>query len=185
MPKRTHKDIIKGRGGVDARIINPCYTESDASKNAAPCDRPRRGAYMDSTPQFLDLFVDSTGELLYFLAVLAISQAALLMALGQRLRGRSEVAAGRFVVLLAGTVLAWIALMGGALYTLAADTSSDAILPPLERAVNALVIVFSGAALLAADSPRPERGMWRLTGALSIAIVIGYAITAVAWSPLA
>ena len=57
---------------------------------------------MDSTPEFLDLFVDSTGELLYFLAVLAISQAALLMALGQRLRGRREVAAGRFVVLLAG-----------------------------------------------------------------------------------
>ena len=140
---------------------------------------------MDSTPEFLELFVDSTGELLYFLTVLAISQAALLMALGQRLRGRREVAAGRYVVLLAGTVLAWIALMGGALYTLAADTTPDAILPPLERAVNALVIVFSGAALLAADSPRSERGMWRLVGALAIAIVVGYAITAATWSPLA
>lgn len=140
---------------------------------------------MDSTPQFLDLFVDSTGELLYFLAVLAISQAALLMALGQRLRGRREVAAGRFVVLLAGTVLAWIALMGGALYTIAADTTPNAILPPLERAVNALVIVFTSAALLAADSPRPERSMWRLTGALAVAIVVAYGVSAAIWAPLA
>lgn len=140
---------------------------------------------MDSTPDFLDLFVDSTGELLYFLAVLAISQAALLMALGQRLRGRSETAAGRFVVLLAGVVLAWIALMGGALYALATDTGPDAILPPLERAVNTLVIVFTASALLAADSPRPQPGAWRVTGLLAVAVVAGYVYTAITWSPLA
>lgn len=140
---------------------------------------------MDSTPEFLELFVDSTGELLYFLAVLAISQAALLMALGQRLRGRSEIAAGRFVVLLAGVVVAWIALMGGALYALATDTPSDAILPPLERAVNALVIVFTGAALLAADSPRAQRRAWTITALLAAAIGAGYFYTAAAWSDLA
>ena len=45
---------------------------------------------MDSAPEFLNLFVEPTGELIYFLAVIAITQAALFMALGQRLRGSGK-----------------------------------------------------------------------------------------------
>jgi hypothetical protein len=140
---------------------------------------------MDSAPEFLNLFVDPTGELLYFLAVIAISQAALLMALGQRLRGAAEVAAGRYTVLLAGIVLAWIALMGGALYTLATDTTADAILPPLERAVNLVVIILASAALLAADSEQPVRRSWRATALLCLLAIGAYIYTAATWQPLA
>ncbi|MBN1202346.1 MAG: hypothetical protein JXJ20_10865 [Anaerolineae bacterium] len=140
---------------------------------------------MDSAPEFLDLFIEPTGELIYFLAVIAISLSALLMALGQRMRGSSERAAGRYTVLLSGVVLAWIALMGGALYVLITDTADEAVLPPLERAVNTLVIIFSSTALLAADSERPPRGLWVLVVLLSLGLIGAYAYTANAWYPLA
>lgn len=140
---------------------------------------------MDSAPEFLNLFTESTGELLYFLVVFMISQAALLMALSQRLRSPSEVAAGRYTLLLTGVVLAWITLMGGALYALISDTPADAILPPLERAINALVIVLASAALLAADSVNDERGMWRSVALLSLLIIVGGVLTVLEWEPLA
>ncbi|WP_119066773.1 ATP-binding protein [Aggregatilinea lenta] len=140
---------------------------------------------MDSAPEFLDLFTESTGELLYFLVVIMIGQAALLMALSQRLRSKSETAAGHYAILLTGVVLAWITLMGGALYALVTDTPADAILPPLERANNALVVVLAGAALLAADSHQSERGFWRVVGLLSLLIVAVGAATVVQWHPLA
>jgi hypothetical protein len=104
---------------------------------------------MHSAPEFLNLFVEPTGELIYFLAVIAISQATMLMALGQRLRGPSESAAGRYALLLGLIVVAWIAMGAGGLYALVTDTPDEAILPPLERAINALVIVLASAALLA------------------------------------
>lgn len=140
---------------------------------------------MDSAPEFLNLFVEPTGELIYFLAVIAISQATLLMALGQRLRGKSEVAAGRYALLMAGIVVAWIAMGAGGLYALVTDTPDEAILPPLERAVNTEVILLASAALLAADSRRSERGMWRMVVLLSLALALAYAVTAVIWRPLA
>jgi signal transduction histidine kinase len=140
---------------------------------------------MDSAPEFLNLFVEPTGELLYFLAVIAISQGALLMAFGQRMRGKSESAAGRYTVLLTGVVLAWITLMGGALYALISDTPDDAIMPPLERAVNTLVIIFASAALLAADSSRSERRLWLTVVFLALLVTAGYAYTANTWHSLA
>ncbi|MDH7570308.1 MAG: DUF6259 domain-containing protein, partial [Armatimonadota bacterium] len=50
------------------------------------------------------------------------------------------------------------------------DTPNDAVLPPLERAINTLVIVFSSAALLAADSEKSERRAWRLSSLLILLI---------------
>lgn len=140
---------------------------------------------MDSAPEFLDLFTESTGELLYFLVIIMIGQAALLMTLGQRMRSTSETVAGHYATLLTGVVLAWITLMGGALYALVTDTPAEAILPPLERAINALVVVLAGAALLAADSPQSERGFWRIVALLSLLIVGAGAMTVVQWRPLA
>ncbi len=140
---------------------------------------------MDSAPEFLNLFVEPTGELIYFLAVIAISQATALMALGQRLRGAHERAAGRYVALLGAVVLAWIAMGVGGLYSLVTDTPSEAVLPPLERAVNAAVILLAGAALLGADSEKPERGLWRVLGLLLVLLTAGYALTAAQWHGLA
>ncbi len=140
---------------------------------------------MTSAPEFLNLFVQPTGELLYFLAVIALTQAALFMALGQRLRGKDEVAAGRYVVLMTATLVAWLAMGVGGLVALVTDTPADAILPPLERAVNLLVVIFTGAALLSADSTHAERRTWRTVGLLVAGTLAAYAYTAHAWHPLA
>lgn len=139
---------------------------------------------MDSAPEFLNLFVEPTGELIYFLAVIAISQAVLLMALGQRVRGPNEVAAGRYTVLLAGIVLTWLGMMVGGLYVVITDTPDEAILPPLERAINALVIVLAGTALLTADRPGSIRGTWRILLLITVLLVAAYAYTAIRWEPL-
>jgi signal transduction histidine kinase len=140
---------------------------------------------MNSAPEFLNLFVEPTGELIYFLAVFAISQATMLMALGQRLRGSSETAAGRYVVLLTGIVAAWMAMGAGGLVALTTHTPDNAILPPLERAVNLLVIILAGAGLLAADSPKSERRMWRVVTVASLAVIVAYFYTAIRWDSLA
>jgi len=140
---------------------------------------------MDSAPEFLNLFVEPTGELIYFLAVVAISQATMLMALGHRLRGSTEKAAGRYAVLLTFIVLAWIAMGVGGLYSLVTDTPDEAILPPLERAVTAEVVLLAGVALLAADSEQNERRTWRAVGLVSLALGAAYVLTAVRWHDLA
>ena len=140
---------------------------------------------MSSTPDFLNLFVQPTGELLYFLAVIALTQAALFMALGQRLRGKDEAAAGRYVVLMTATLLAWLAMGVGGLVALITHTSAGAILPPLERAVNLLVVIFTGAALLSADSRPDERRPWRALAVLTLGTLAAYAYTARAWFSLA
>jgi signal transduction histidine kinase len=140
---------------------------------------------MDSAPEFLNLFVEPTVELIYFLAVFVISQAAMLMALGQRLRGKTEIAAGHYAALLAGVVLAWLAMGVGGLVALIANAPDEAILPPLERAVNVLVILFASAGLLAADSERSERRLWQALAAASLMVVVAYLITAARWYGLA
>ncbi|MBN1680571.1 MAG: hypothetical protein JW966_09780 [Anaerolineae bacterium] len=140
---------------------------------------------MDSAPDFLNLFIEPTGELVYFLVVIAISQSAMLMALSQRLRGTSEVAAGRYTLLLGGVVLAWLMMGIGALYALIADVPDEAILPPLERAVNAMVIVLTAVALLSADSDRAERGLWGAATLVGVALIAFYAYSAHTWYSLA
>lgn len=140
---------------------------------------------MDSAPEFLNLFVEPTGELIYFLAVIAISQASLFMAFGQRLRGRDEVAAGRYAVLLGMAVLAWLAMGLGGLVALITDTPDSAILPPLERAVSLLVILYVGAALLAADSDTRQKALWRVLAVLTAIVLAAYAYTAVQWHEVA
>ena len=134
---------------------------------------------------FLNLFVTPPGNMLYFLAVIALSQATLFMALEQRLRGREEHAAGRYVVAAAGIVLAWLALAIGAVLALTTDQPTEQILPPLERAINTLVIVLVGWAFLRSEEARQSR-VWNL-GLLLMLILIagGYAYTASQWLPLA
>lgn len=139
---------------------------------------------MDSAPDILNLFVEPTGEMIYFLAVIAISQASLFMALGQRLRGEEEVAAGRYTLLLTFTMLSWLAMGVGGLVALITDTADEAILPPLERAVNMLVITFVGAALLTADRRDKDRTVWRVVGALALITIAAYAYTAARWIDL-
>ncbi|MEP7286341.1 MAG: ATP-binding protein [Chloroflexota bacterium] len=149
---------------------------------------------MGATPDLLNLFAGSAVALLYFLIVILLSQAALFMALGQRFRGSREVAASRYTLASVGVMLAWMVLMIGALVALLTHRPVELILPPLDRAVSAIVILLVGWAFLTArqpvqmvqpngrlSKPRTSRGLtfWTLLGLLVIAAAYGY--TAVSW----
>lgn len=138
---------------------------------------------MDAPPNLLNLFVEPTGALLYFLAVFILSQAALFMALGQRLRGNQERAAGRYALASFGVVIAWIALMVGALVVLLTRTPSGAVLPPLDRAVSTLIVLIVGWAFVTADSPAGEGFLNALFVVLALAVVAGFVYTETQWIP--
>jgi len=130
---------------------------------------------------FLDIFVRSPGELLYFFTVIAISLASLFMALSQRLRRPDDVTAGRFTIALLGVVIAWVLLMGGSLLALLTDREAVQVLPPLERFASVVTILLLTWAFAAGTA-----GLWgRLpTYILVLSIVVagvGYGLSATEW----
>src|SRR5664279_4027159 len=114
---------------------------------------------------FTNLFVRPPGDLLYYLAVIAISLAGFFMAagqlwrrsnaaapgssdqggffaaLGQLLRRPDARAPGRYSGAMLGIVAAWMLLLIGAMIALVAGQAADAILPPLERLVQVVTIL--------------------------------------------
>lgn len=137
---------------------------------------------LKTTEDFINLFLDSTGELLYFIAIFVIYQAALLIAFDQRHRSNKEIAAGRYTVALALAQLTWLMLMGGALYEIVVDEAAS-IMPPLEHAVNAIVLVCLSWGLLTAEYPQKSHGL-SLVYALTIAGLLGaFAYTLQEWNP--
>jgi hypothetical protein len=97
----------------------------------------------------LNLFNEPSVRLVYYMVVIVLSCAALFMAFGQRMRGATEGGAGRYATAAFGVVWAWAALMIGALAVIV--TRNAQILPPLDRAVSALVILLIGWSFLTAD----------------------------------
>lgn len=137
---------------------------------------------LQTTQDFVNLFVDSTGELLYFISIFVIYQAALLMALDQRRRSDKEMAAGRYVVSLAMAELAWLALMGGALYEVVVDDAAN-IMPPLEYAVNAIVLMSLSWGLLTAEYQRKPYFLSIFSVVAGVALVAGFVYTLQQWTP--
>jgi signal transduction histidine kinase len=136
---------------------------------------------VDTAQDFIELLVDSTtGELFYFLAVFVASQAALLMALDQRLRYRHEPAAKRYSVALAGVTLAWLVLMFGAWLEIVVNDPLQGVLPPLERAVNAVVLVFWGWTLLTADRQK-DHDAAVVSILLILILLAGFGYTQLNW----
>ncbi len=131
---------------------------------------------------FTTMFVRPPGDLLYFLIVIAVSQAGFFMALGQRLRRSKERAAGRYALATLGLVLAWALLMVGALYALLSNQSAESILPPLERVVQVASILLLGWAFLTADHDHWGRLPNLLLLVLLLLVVIGYIVTGIDWA---
>jgi signal transduction histidine kinase len=134
-----------------------------------------------SSIEFVNLFVRSPGDLIYFLIVIAVSQAAFFMALGQRLRRPQDRSAQRYVLAGAGVVATWVFLMIGALAALLTGQDPASVLPPLERAVTVSTILLLGWAFLTAD-----HAAWPRTSNLVLltllAVVIGaYLFTGIEW----
>ncbi len=141
---------------------------------------------MGFTPDLLNLFSNPAVALLYYLSVILLSQAALFMALGQKVRGPMERSAARYATASIGVLAAWGVMMIGAMVVLVTRKPVGAILPPLDRAVSAMVVLLVGWAFLTADqqqnTDRPT-GRWltAFVGLLALIIVGAYAYTAVQW----
>ncbi|MBE2181889.1 MAG: hypothetical protein IAE89_00560 [Anaerolineae bacterium] len=134
---------------------------------------------MTPSSNFSNMLVVSPGNLIYYLAVFAISLAALFMSLGIRKRGR----VGQiYTTATVGTVIAWTLLMLSALFSLVSNTSPDAILPPIDRLVQTLVILLLGWAFLTADHERFGRAGPALLLILMAWAAIGYIVTGIEWA---
>ncbi len=153
-------------------------------------------------PDLLNLFVEPSVALLYFMSVIVLSYAALFMALGQRMRGPVEREAGRYALASLGVAVAWMILMVGAMAVLITSRPAATIMPPLDRAVGALVVLLIGWAFLTANpqpqpqpvkpttapwleapAPRRYRGRWitAITALLFLVTIGGYVYTATQW----
>lgn len=131
---------------------------------------------------FTSLFVRPPGDLIYYLVVIALTQAGFFMALGQRLRRKDSRAAGRYSLATLGTVIAWALLLVGAMIALATQQPSDAILPPLERFVQVVTILLLAWAFLTADHDKWGRLPNLLLVGLLVVIGVGYLVTTAQWS---
>ncbi len=137
---------------------------------------------MSQTPlNFLNLFVESPGDLLYFLVVIAISQASLFMALGHRSRFPYERMTQRYVVATFALVGVWILLLAGALLSLLLGQDSNTILPPLERLAYTITLLMLTWAYLSVDHIEWGKRLNRiLISSVGLAVIL-YLITAVQW----
>ncbi len=134
-----------------------------------------------SSVDFLNMFVRPPGELLYFFTAIAISLGSLFMALGQRLREPTDLAARRYSSALAGSVFAWLILMGGALVSLLTDTDAVAILPPLERFVSLITILFITWAFISPRTDQARANSTIIIGVLTLLSFMFYIFTTIQW----
>jgi signal transduction histidine kinase len=127
-----------------------------------------------------NIFVDFPGDFIYFLLVISLSVASLLMAFG--LRGDDDQhGRERYTLAMAGVAFAWALMLAGVLYSRLTQQSLDAILPPLERAVSTSSILLIGWSLLTADHLRWQRSSNFVLLALLALVTAGYTLTGVNW----
>ncbi|MBC7812288.1 MAG: hypothetical protein H7175_14125 [Burkholderiales bacterium] len=130
---------------------------------------------------FLNLLVRPPGDLLYFLAVLALSLTGFFMAFGQRLRRPKAHSFRRYTLAMLGVVVAWALLMVGALFALLTNQEAVTILPPLERAANVITLLLLGWAFLTADNQQWTRASNIILLLFLATVIVGYMVTGSAW----
>lgn len=104
-----------------------------------------------TTLDILNVFVDFPGNLVFFLLVIALSQGSLFLAFGHRSRFPFEQATRRFVFATGGLVTLWLIMLAVAFLSQFTDLEADAIMPPLERLVQAITLLILAWAFLSAD----------------------------------
>jgi signal transduction histidine kinase len=127
------------------------------------------------------LLIESPGDTLYFVLIAGFAMIGLFISLGQRQRDASDLLARRLVLAMAGILLAWLALLGGAVLAFYAEIESQALLPPLERAAILMTILLSGWAFAAGMyKDRAEIHRIALVGAMGV--VLSFGVTFFIWS---
>ncbi len=134
---------------------------------------------------FLDIFVRSPGDLLFFLAVILTIEAGVFMALERRLRVPEDRGAERYLLAGIGVTIVWALLMVGAVFALLAGQDATVILPPLERVAQSVTLILFGWAFITVDNQQWGRlpNIILLVGL--VLLIVGYIVTGVQWPDLA
>lgn len=127
-----------------------------------------------------NIFVDFPGDFIYFLLVIILSIASLLMAMNLSNTDENH-SRERYTLAMAGVAFAWGLMLAGVFYSRVTQQGLDAILPPLERAVSTSSILLIGWALLTADHQRWHRSSNFVLLALLALVTAGYTMTGVSW----
>ena len=130
--------------------------------------------------QALDLITQSPGSLVYYLVTFFALEAILAMVAGEWLRQRRTPQARRWLVAGVGILLTRGVLMLAALLAWRDVWSTAAVMPPLERFMDALVLLFIGWAAL----PLADEHSSIMTGLLGLGLLVsvaGYAAAATVW----
>ncbi len=138
---------------------------------------------MEPSTDFVSLFATEAGELFYFVAIFIIYQAALLMGFDQQRRSDAEIAASRYVNALAIALVAWMALMGGAILSVVSDELGSNIMPPLESTVNVMIVIALSLGLLLDDRAGTVRTELLISMFLVGLLCVGFVATLGIWDP--
>jgi signal transduction histidine kinase len=120
---------------------------------------------------FLTIFVHPPGDLIYYVLIIAIIMACVLMAAGHHVR-RGTRSTARLTIGLGGAFAAWLLLMGGALVNVVGSGGGLSSLQALERAANMLMIISLGWAFLTSDPNVWDSYANRVAIGLAVAVIV-------------
>ncbi len=124
---------------------------------------------------FVDVFVQPTGEAIYFLLFILLCLVALLMAFSQRHKAEEDRTLPRYSSALSGVVLMWLGIMLGR----ALQITDAALLPILEAGASVLTLVFIGWSFVAAS--HLQMVAHAFAGIVGVVVIIGAALGGMSW----
>ena len=135
---------------------------------------------MSMFEQALTLVTEAPGNLVYFLVTIFALEAIFAMALGEWLRGRRTPQVRRWLLGSVGMLLTRVVLIVVALLVWGGALSAVTIMPPLERAMDAMLLLFLGWAAL----PLADEYADVITGILVVGLLaglVGYVLAGLVW----
>jgi len=135
---------------------------------------------MNIIKEALKIVAESPGNLVYYLVTTFAVEAVLAMVLGEWLRGRRTPQVRRWLLASIGMSLTRILLMVAALLIWQGVLPPTAVMPPLERFLDVLVVLFVGWAALSLSDDYPQVTTGLLVVSL-LAGLVGYAAAAAIW----
>ncbi len=133
------------------------------------------------TANFLQVFLLSPGDQIYFILNFILVLTMFLMAAGQSTSSRSARAPAAFMVGAGAAAVAWVLILAGALVALLTGQPSQLILPPIEALAQSLAVVWLTYAFLTAESTRYGRLPRNLAIGATVVLFVGYVVTSAAW----
>ncbi|MCP4514812.1 MAG: hypothetical protein GY824_06225, partial [Delftia sp.] len=135
---------------------------------------------MSVLEQALELVAEAPGNLIYFLVTIFALEAMFAMSLGAWLRGQRAPQVRRWLLGSLGMLLTRAVLIIAAILITGGVVSATAVMPPLERAMDAMLLLFLGWAAL----PLADEYTDVITGILAVGLLaglVGYALAGWIW----